>query len=203
MATSRPPIWKPGPRPARSGRRTIPSRALHRAMTIARRHLLLAGISGVSLSACSTALTRYSGMPLPEIAAHGGISHASHVRLRAGIPDAPVLVQGCERSAPAGPDGILQAASLPKPVVACVALELVLAGKIDLQAPVSTYLPKGYRHRQRPFAGPGDHPVDWVTPSTLARIPVASLLNHSSGLPNWSNGALLPAFQPGQRWQYS
>src|SRR6218665_4145494 len=117
MATSRPPLWKPGSRPARSGRRTIPSRALQRAMTIARRHLLLAGVSGVSLSACSTALTRYSGMPLPEIAAHAGICHASHVRLRAGIPDAPVLVQGCERTAPAGPDGLMHAASLTNPVL--------------------------------------------------------------------------------------
>nr|WP_248281246.1 serine hydrolase domain-containing protein [Azoarcus sp. TTM-91] len=29
------------------------------------------------------------------------------------------------------------------------------------------------------------------------------MLNHSSGLPNWSDDILAPTFEPGQRWQYS
>lgn len=29
------------------------------------------------------------------------------------------------------------------------------------------------------------------------------MLNHSSGLPNWTNSTLAPKFEPGRRWQYS
>ncbi len=61
----------------------------------------------------------------------------------------------------------------------------------------------GDLHRQRPFAGPADPNVDRVSAPTLARIPVATLLNHSSGLPNWSGGELEIDFEPGLRWQYS
>ncbi len=32
---------------------------------------------------------------------------------------------------------------------------------------------------------------------------MSTLLNHSSGLPNWTSGALTPEFAPGERWQYS
>lgn len=100
-------------------------------------------------------------------------------------------------------DGILQAASLTKPVIAFVVLEWARAGQIDGRAPVSTYLPHGYRHRQKPFAGPADNPTDLVPPATLARITVATLLNHSAGLPNWTGDALTLASAPGQRWDYS
>jgi CubicO group peptidase (beta-lactamase class C family) len=37
----------------------------------------------------------------------------------------------------------------------------------------------------------------------LSRIPVGSLLNHTSGLPNWTSGPLAIRFEPGERWQYS
>ena len=72
-----------------------------------------------------------------------------------------------------------------------------------MSAPVSRYLPDGYAHRQNPFGGASAAKVDLVPASTLARIPVATLLNHSSGLPNWTNGTLAPKFEPGERWQYS
>ena len=68
---------------------------------------------------------------------------------------------------------------------------------------MSHYLPDGYKHRQHPFNPKKSALVDLVPPSTLARIPVATLLNHSSGLPNWTSGKLAPAFAPGERWQYS
>lgn len=32
---------------------------------------------------------------------------------------------------------------------------------------------------------------------------MGTLLSHSSGLPNWSNGVLVPEFKAGLRWQYS
>jgi CubicO group peptidase (beta-lactamase class C family) len=109
----------------------------------------------------------------------------------------------CGTSSQPGADGILQAASLTKPVIAFVVLEWARAGQIDVRAPVSTYLPDGYRHRQKPFAGLADTPTDIVPPATLARIPVATLLNHSAGLPNGTGDALTLASEPGQRWDYS
>lgn len=100
-------------------------------------------------------------------------------------------------------DAVFQAASLTKPVIAFVALKLVKEGKLDLSAPVSHYLPDGYVHRQNPFGGASATDIDLVPASTLMRIPVATLLNHSSGLPNWTNGVLALQFEPGERWQYS
>lgn len=82
-------------------------------------------------------------------------------------------------------------------------LRQVLAGRLDLQAPVSTWLPAGDRHFHSALArGPADA-SHTTPPEVLARIPLASLLNHSSGLPNWSRQPLQPAFAAGSRWQYS
>lgn len=172
-------------------------------MNILRRKLLLSGLSGLALSACATNLTQYGSKPVSEVAASAGVCYATFATLRAGVPASPVVVHGCGPTTPMAADGILQAASLTKTVIAFLTLELVRAGKVDLHAPVSTYLPEGYLHRQKPFAGPGDQQGDWVPATTLARIPVATLLNHSSGLPNWSSSALMPGFEPGQHWQYS
>ncbi len=176
---------------------------LQRNMYLSRRNLLLSGVSGFALSACATNLSSYSSTPVSELAASAGVCYSTYVVLRAGKPQSPVVVNGCGPSNNLGPDGILQAASLTKPVIAFVTLELARAGKIDLRSPVSAYLPNGYLHRQKPFAGPDDNRTDRVAPAVLARIPVATLLNHSSGFPNWTSSALTPAFEPGHRWQYS
>ena|GEM_PF-2497396 len=112
-------------------------------------------------------------------------------------------LSGCSSPRGAAGDAIFQAASLTKPVVAFAALRLVREGRLDLQAPVSRYLPVGYAHRKNPFGGPSAREFDQVTAQTLTRIPVSTLLNHSSGLPNWTSGMPAPEFEPGQRWQYS
>jgi CubicO group peptidase (beta-lactamase class C family) len=175
-------------------------------MHVSRRQLLLGSACCAALSGCASDLGRYAHTPLAELgelAAASGICHAAYVLLRAGVPGPIQLVRGCDASAEAGPNAVLQAASLTKPVLAFTVLELAQAGNMELQAPVSTYLPKGYAHRQKPFGNPTDNPTDWVAPSTLARMTVANLLNHSAGLPNWTRSALKPAFEPGTRWQYS
>lgn len=168
-----------------------------------RRRTLLAAAAGSVVSGCATNLAQYSEEPLSAVASGAGVCYGTYVTLHAGLPQAPEVIHGCRSPSKTTADGILQAASLTKPVIAFLALELARAGKLDLHTAVSTYLPEGYLHRQRPFAGPGDHHTDRVAPATLSRIPVASLLNHSSGLPNWSSGELAPGFEPGQRWQYS
>ena len=128
---------------------------------------------------------------------------ANYAILNAGKPNTPVVASGCASARPVPSDPVFQAASLTKPVIAFVALKLVRDGRLDLRAPVSRYLPDGYPHRKNPFRRPNDDQLDLVPASTLARIPVATLLNHSSGLPNWTSGALVPEFMPGERWQYS
>ncbi|WP_158291791.1 serine hydrolase [Lampropedia puyangensis] len=114
-----------------------------------------------------------------------------------------MVLQSCRAAQPLVWEGIVQAASLTKPAIAFALLELACTGLIDLQAPISDYLPQGYEHRQNPFAAVAERKTDKMPVQTLSRISVDQLLNHSSGLPNWSDGILALAFEPGTRWQYS
>jgi CubicO group peptidase (beta-lactamase class C family) len=86
-------------------------------------------------------------------------------------------------------DTIFEAASLSKPVVAYGALKLVDQGKLDLDAPLSKYLPKPYIE--------GDARLDKIT----ARI----VLSHRTGFPNWRGDGkpLTIHFTPGERFSYS
>ena len=83
---------------------------------------------------------------------------------------------------------IFEAASLSKPVFAYGVLKLVELGKLGLDVPLTTYLPKPYI--------PGDERVAKIT----ARI----VLSHRTGLPNWrGDDGLLIYFTPGERFSYS
>lgn len=170
-------------------------------MPLRRRSLLLAGTSAPLLAACSTGLWRYREETVPALATRLGVCASVYSILRAGRPQAPVAVSGCQAAVPG--DSVFQAASLTKPVVAFAALQLAQAGVLDLGAPASTYLPGGYTHFHSPLRrGPTD-PNDIVPAEALAQIPVATLLNHTSGLPNWSASTLGTSLAPGARWQYS
>lgn len=171
-------------------------------MPISRREFLVAGAITPFLSSCTTNLSKFSEEPITALAARLGVCAATYATLDAGKPNPAVAVSGCLSAHHIGAAGIFQAASLTKPIIAFVALALVRDGKLDLSAPVSHYLPDGYAHRN-PFGGTNAPLVDLVPASTLERIPLSTLLNHSSGLPNWTSGALTPEFAPGERWQYS
>ena len=103
-----------------------------------------------------------------------------------------------------GSTAIFQAASLGKPVVATLVLQLALRGKLDLEQPLNQVLPDGYAHRQNLFALGEPPVVDLVPGDALKKLTARHLLSHTSGLPNWSGKApLLPFSEPGARWRYS
>lgn len=130
------------------------------------------------------------------------VCSAAYTVLRGARPSAPVLVSGCaEPGEHAEP--IFQAASLTKPVIAFAALQLALGGQLNLKAPASHYLPAGYKHYHGILARLPSDPHDIVSAVVLDRITIAALLNHTSGLPNWSSGPLSFEFEPGKRWGYS
>jgi len=86
-------------------------------------------------------------------------------------------------------DTIFEAASLSKPVLAYGALKLVDQGKLDLDAPLTRYLPKP--------SIKGDARLEMIT----ARY----VLSHRTGFPNWrgDGNPLTIRFTPGERFSYS
>jgi CubicO group peptidase (beta-lactamase class C family) len=84
---------------------------------------------------------------------------------------------------------VFEAASLSKPVFTYAVLKLVEQGKLGLDVPLTTYLPK-------PFVS-GDE--------RLAKITARIVLSHRTGFPNWpaDDGSVSIYFTPGERFSYS
>lgn len=90
---------------------------------------------------------------------------------------------------PVTADTVFEAASLSKPVFAYGVLKLVEQGKLGLDVPLTTYLPK-------PFVA-GDE--------RLVKITARIVLSHRTGFPNWpaDDGSVSINFTPGERFSYS
>ena len=172
-------------------------------MQITRRKLLLSTSLAPLLTSCATDLRSYRTLSLSDVAKKQGVCSAAYATLSGAKIHKIAAVSGCEGGDPPRVESVFQAASLTKPVVAYAALKLALAGQLDLQSPVSRFLPNGYRHFHSGLARSAGDPSDLVPPSTLSRIPLLTLLNHSSGFPNWSKHSLSLSFDPGLRWHYS
>jgi CubicO group peptidase (beta-lactamase class C family) len=111
---------------------------------------------------------------------HGGeVSWAQGFGVRDARNDTPVTV-----------DTIFEAASLSKPILALVALQLVQEDRLELDRPLVEYLGHDYLP---------DHPEH-------RRITARMALTHQTGLPNWRMGYAEMGgleFPPGSEYTYS
>lgn len=88
---------------------------------------------------------------------------------------------------PVREDTLFEAASMTKPVFAYVVMRLVDEKRLDLDTPLVAY-------RRAP--NPGNDP-------NLERITARHVLEHSTGLPNWSSEPLVTSQPPGSAFSYS
>lgn len=97
-------------------------------------------------------------------------------------------VKNIETREPVNDRTVFEAASISKPVFALAVLKLVDEGKLDLDAPLSKYVPSYIENDDR---------VNAIT----ARM----ALTHRTGFPNWryNTSPLKIYFQPGERFSYS
>ena len=138
-----------------------------------------------------------------QLAKRHGLCAVAYATLQGGVPGHQGGASGCMGAPSVTEDTIFQAASLSKPVFAYGVMLLVRQGVIELDRPLADYLPAGYLHVQNPARFHAPPVTDLVPPSTLQRLTARQVLNHSTGLPNWTSGPLQPEFEPGSRWQYS
>lgn len=163
------------------------------------KHLALAAFPAVAL-----ALPAHAQVPrtLAQLSQQHEICVASVATIRQGTAGG-TETHDCRSGTAPGRPAIFQAASLAKPVFAYGVLKFASDGNIDLDLPMSAYLPGGYTHVQNPFDEGAVPITDFVPPDALQAITPRQVLTHSSGLPNWSRGALEFDFPPGTDWQYS
>lgn len=92
---------------------------------------------------------------------------------------------------------VFEAASLSKPVFAYIVMKLVEKGKINLDIPLTQYVPRQQLAQQ--FLGAN------MTDRRLSLITARMVLTHSSGFPNWRprGGSLSISHRPGSAYSYS
>jgi CubicO group peptidase (beta-lactamase class C family) len=104
-----------------------------------------------------------------------------------------------EKNLPLTENSVMTAASLTKVAFACMVMQLVEEGVLDLDKPVYQYLPKSLP--EYPFYR------DLAADPRYKKITARMLLSHTSGLPNfrWLNEdrKLNINFEPGSRFAYS
>lgn len=140
---------------------------------------------------------------LLRLVRHHSICGAAVAVVRERSLQTITTASGCHPEWALRPDSVFQAASLSKPVFAYAVLKLVQQGRLELDAPVLQYLPQGYRHAFDPMQQGADAATDEVTDPRLSAVTVRMLLQHTAGLPNWSQGPLRFKGTPGVRWHYS
>ena len=175
---------------------TVPKRERSRSVYTAAR---LFGIGVVLLTVSDPAPTKAAGpdpaelrLRIPGLMEQAGVQGAQIAVLSGGKTawHASFGVANADTKAPVTDTSVFEAASLSKPVFAYAVLTLVDAGLLDLDTPISKYLPGRYDVGD-------DARLDLITPRHV--------LSHRSGFPNWRSGsdALKIHFTPGDRFSYS
>jgi CubicO group peptidase (beta-lactamase class C family) len=107
-------------------------------------------------------------------------------------------------SNPVDTEAVFQAASLSKPVFAYTVLFLSTLGRLDLDTPLTRYLPPPYLHEQEPWKARALTQTDLLEDSRLQRVTAKMVLEHVAGFPNWArHDPLAFQFDPGEKWSYS
>lgn len=130
---------------------------------------------------------------IPELMLDGDVPGLSIALVREGklVWHKGYGVRNSATKQPVTNDTIFEAASLSKPVFAYAVLKLVDSGKLDLDTPLTKYLPGTY---------------DVGDDSRLSQITARRVLSHTPGFPNWrprGATALKIHFTPGERFSYS
>ena len=101
-------------------------------------------------------------------------------------------------------DTLFEAASLSKPLFAYASLKLCDKGILDLDTPISEYMPDGCLSIALPTADSSrSHLV--IDKSQVELVTMRHLLSHTAGYPNWPSKEqpLKRYFVPGDRFAYS
>ncbi len=108
-------------------------------------------------------------------------------------------VRDQEKKLPLTADSVMSGASLSKVAFAYLVMQLVDEGRLDLDKPVQSYLPK-------PLSEYDDY-RDLASDPRYERITGRMLLSHTTGFPNWRwfepDRKLRIHFEPGSRYAYS
>jgi len=135
-------------------------------------------------------LTQGQAADLESLLRDGRVPALTYAVIRDGkiIETRALGVRDTSTGIPVDENTIFEAASLSKPVFAYAVLQLVDAGVLSLDAPLSSYVPDYVKDDPR-----------------AAAITVRNVLSQTSGLPNWRSktSPLKTYFQPGERFSYS
>ena len=128
---------------------------------------------------------------IPQIMKEGEVPGFSVTLIRKGeiVWHQGFGVKNAETKEPVDNATVFEAASLSKPVFAYAVMKLVESGKLDLDAPLSKYLPAPYVENDE----------------RLNLITARRVLSHTAGFPNWrpKGQPLKIHFTPGEKFSYS
>jgi CubicO group peptidase (beta-lactamase class C family) len=146
--------------------------------------------ASVCIWLCTIGSNESSAVDLEQLLKGGRVPGLSLAIMRDGkIVESKALgVRDTSTGIPVDVNTVFEAASLSKPVFAYAVLQLVDAGQLSLDTPLSLYVPNYVKNDPR---------ADSIT--------VRNVLSQSSGLPNWrsSTNPLRTYFRPGERFSYS
>jgi CubicO group peptidase (beta-lactamase class C family) len=176
---------------------------LARAKSVGVKIFLFPVTTGILLGLCTDVRAQSSRAAASDAAIAKLQSDIPDLLKQAGVPGMSIAVvrsgkifwhnnfgvKNLKSAEPVDDNTVFEAASLSKPVFAYAVLKLAEQGRIGLDVPLTTYLPKPYIE--------GDARLEKIT----ARV----VLSHRTGFPNWrgDGNPLTIHFTPGERFSYS